>query len=262
MKLGLDSLRDPTKILDTWNSLAPKPFGKQLFSRMLGLMAPYTGTISPLVVELSAGHARVQIRDRWSLRNHLRSVHAIALMNLGEATTGLAVMSLVPAGGRGIPRELNMEYIKKARGTITAESTVTLPTEPGTHDVDVVGELRNSIGEVVAKIRARWRIDLPARTGASASVTGASAAAPAVSAEDAEVSVAATAAVTREVGGQGTVAATQGVVRVSADDEARESERVTEGTPPAGDVPDEVAGEPVTEGTPPAGDVPDERAAP
>jgi acyl-coenzyme A thioesterase PaaI-like protein len=259
MKLGLDSLRDPTKILDTWNTLASKPFGKQLFSRMLGLMAPYTGTISPLVVELSAGHARVQIRDRWSLRNHLRSVHAIALMNLGEATTGLAVMSLVPAGGRGIPRELNMEYIKKARGTITAESSVTLPTEPGTHDVDVVGELRNSIGEVVARIRARWRIDLPARADASASVTGTSASAPAVAADE---SVAATAAVVSEGSGAGTIAATQGVVRGDEGEDEGESERVTEGTPPAGDVPDEVAGEPDTEGTPPAGDVPDERAAP
>lgn len=253
MKLAaLDSLRDPTKILDTWNSLAPKPFGKQLFSRMLGLMAPYTGTISPLVVELSAGHARVQIRDRWSLRNHLQSVHAIALMNLGEATTGLAVMSLVPAGGRGIPRELNMEYIKKARGTITAESTVTLPTEPGTHDVDVVGELRNSIGEVVARIRARWRIDLPARTGASVAGTSA----PVVAADE---SVAATAAVVTEGSAEGTIAATQGVVRGEGEGE---SERVTEGTPPPGDVPDEVADEPGSEGAPPTGDVPDERAAP
>lgn len=227
MKLGLDSLRDPTKVLDTWKSLADKPFGKQLFSRMVGLMAPYTGTISPLVLELAAGHARVQIRDRWGLRNHLRSVHAIALMNLGEATTGLAVMSQVPAGGRGIPRELSMEYIKKARGTITCESRVELPTAPGTHDVDVFGELRNSIGEVVAKIRARWRIDLPARAGATASF-------------EVEETTAAVAA-------GGADASSTGA-----------GEPVTEGTPPGGDLPDEVAGEPVTEGTPPAGDVPDE----
>ena len=163
MKLGLETLRDPTQVLATWKKLVEKPFGKQLFSRMLGLMAPYTGTIQPHVVELGPGHARVQLRDRWGVRNHLKSVHAVALMNLGEAATGLAAMSILPSGGRGIVLELAMEYVKKARGTITAEARVDLPDAPGKHDIEVHGELRNSLGEVVARVRARWRIDLPAR---------------------------------------------------------------------------------------------------
>ena len=161
--IGIDVLRDPTKVVEVWNNLSKRPFGRQLFSRALGLMAPYTGTVSPQVIELEPGHARVQIRDRWGVRNHLKSVHAVALMNLGEACTGLAAMSLVPAGGRGIVLELAMEYVKKARGTITAESRAELPTTPGSHDIEVHGELRNSLGEVVARVRARWRIDLPAR---------------------------------------------------------------------------------------------------
>lgn len=161
--IGIDVLRDPTKVVEVWNNLSKRPFGRQLFSRALGLMAPYTGTVSPQVIELEPGHARVQIRDRWGVRNHLKSVHAVALMNLGEAATGLAVMSRVPEGGRGIVLELGMEYVKKARGTITAEARVDLPDAPGKHDVEVHGELRNSLGEVVARVRARWRIDLPAR---------------------------------------------------------------------------------------------------
>ncbi len=161
MKLGLETLRDPTQVLATWKRLVQKPFGKQLFSRAIGLMAPYTGTIGPQVIELGPGFARVQMRDRWGVRNHLKSVHAVALMNLGEACTGLAAMSLVPAGGRGIVLELAMEYVKKARGTITAESRAELPTTPGSHDVDVRGELKNSVGEVVSRVRARWRVQIP-----------------------------------------------------------------------------------------------------
>jgi acyl-coenzyme A thioesterase PaaI-like protein len=161
MKFGIESLRDPTRILDMWKSLSVKTFGKQLFARAIALAVPYTGSIAPLVLELEAGRAKVQMRDRWSVRNHLRCVHAAALMNLGEATTGLAVVSLLPPGARGIVTELTMEYLKKARGTITGDARVEIPGGPGTHEFDVRGELRNSIGEVVARVRARWRIDVP-----------------------------------------------------------------------------------------------------
>lgn len=157
MKLSLD----PTSLVTTWNKFALRPLGKRIVSRMVGLMAPYTGTIGAQIVELEPGFARVQIHDRWGLRNHLKSLHAVALMNLGELTTGLAMMSVVPKGGRGIVLELQMQYVKKARGTITAESRASLPETPGSHDVWVEGELKNATGEVVARARAKWRLDIP-----------------------------------------------------------------------------------------------------
>ena len=94
MKLRLD----PTSILNTWKTFVDKPFGKQLVSRAIGLMAPYTGTISPQVVDIAPGYAKVQMRDRWGVRNHLKSLHAVALMNPGEASTGLPVNGPVPPG--------------------------------------------------------------------------------------------------------------------------------------------------------------------
>jgi acyl-coenzyme A thioesterase PaaI-like protein len=158
MKLGIDTLRDPTRVLDMWKSLSAKTFGKQLFARAISLAVPYTGSISPLVLELESGRAKVQMRDRWGVRNHLRCVHAVALMNLGEAVTGLAVMSLLPPGARGIVRELAMEYVKKARGTITGEARVQVPTGPGTHEFEVTGELRNSIQRRQCRDRRRSRV--------------------------------------------------------------------------------------------------------
>jgi acyl-coenzyme A thioesterase PaaI-like protein len=168
MKFDIDALRDPSRILELWKRLSAKKLGKQLFARAIALAVPYTGSISPLVLELEDGHAKVQMRDRWGVRNHLRCVHAVALMNLGEAVTGLAVLSRLPPGSRGIVRELAMEYIKKARGTITGEARVEAEFAPGTHEFEAHGELRNSIGEVVARVRARWRIEVPGQPAAGA----------------------------------------------------------------------------------------------
>jgi acyl-coenzyme A thioesterase PaaI-like protein len=146
------------RVRRTWERLHRIPGGKRLFSRMIGNMAPYSGSIGAVVDELRPGYARVVLADRRRVRNHLRSVHAIALANLGELATGLATMAALPADARGILTGLQMTYLKKARGTLSAECAVEL--EPGAErrEVVVVGEIRDAAGEVVARCAATWLI--------------------------------------------------------------------------------------------------------
>ncbi len=121
-------------------------------------MIPYSGSISPRVLELRPGYAKIQMRDRRAVRNHLHSVHAIALMNLGELATGLAMSLAMPEGGRGIVTGLSMEYLKKARGLLTAECTAPSfdATVSAQHDfrADIVDEK----GDVVARATAHWLV--------------------------------------------------------------------------------------------------------
>jgi len=154
----LSKIADPSQVGTLWNVLSSLPGGGRLMGRLIGRMAPYTGTIKPEVLELAPGRARILMRDRRGLRNHLNSVHAIALMNLGEVTTGAAMLASLAPKTRGIPVMLQMEYLKKARGNITGScSCAVIPTNDK-QEVDVTGELTNEAGELVAKMHAKWQL--------------------------------------------------------------------------------------------------------
>jgi acyl-coenzyme A thioesterase PaaI-like protein len=147
------------RLLKLWQWLSPLPGGRWLFGRIIGRMAPYTGSISPRVRELRPGYARIELRDRRRLRNPFNSVHAIALANLGEVASGLALTVILPAGMRGIPTRITTEYFKKARGLLVAESRCEAPPVRGEeYDYEVQADIRDAEGDVVARLTAHWRL--------------------------------------------------------------------------------------------------------
>lgn len=155
----INSSNDQGTVLKWWERLSRLPGGTRLFSLALGRLAPYSGSIGARIEEIKPGYARVTMRDRRRVRNHLQSIHAIALVNLGEIATGLAVLSNFREDMRGILLGIQAEYVKKARGKLTATAEFKMPaTLEDNTPCEVEARLQDPSGETVTLIRATWLV--------------------------------------------------------------------------------------------------------
>jgi len=98
--------------------------GRWLFARIVCLRAPYFASIAPRIDVLEPGRCVVRLRDRRGVRNHIGTVHAIALCNAAELAGGLAIDAALPATLRWIPKGMQVRYLKKAQGTLRATAVV------------------------------------------------------------------------------------------------------------------------------------------
>jgi len=145
------------QLVKLWDKLNRLPFGSRLFSLFLGWYAPYSGSIGAHVEALDVGEVRVSLRDRRKVRNHLKSVHAIASVNLGEIVTGLAVLTTISDDMRGIVLGLRAEYKKKARGTLTATAFFELPEQMEDNTpFEVSCDIKDKAGDIVVTVTANW----------------------------------------------------------------------------------------------------------
>jgi acyl-coenzyme A thioesterase PaaI-like protein len=157
------------RLLSAWRTLSPHPGGRWLFTQLVKWMVPYTGSVSPRVETLEPGYARISITQRRRLEQHLGSIHAIALVNVAEFASGAAMTTALPAGYRGIVTNISIEYFKKARGTVTAESRPTLPDLTVEGECDVTSEITDQQGDLVARATVRWKLGpVPAKNAVPA----------------------------------------------------------------------------------------------
>jgi len=145
-------------VLALWRSLSPLPFGPSLFMFAFARSVPYSGALGARVRRLEPGRAQLELADRRGVRNHLDSIHAAALVNLGEMASGLAMTTALPANVRGIVLGIDARYLKKARGTLSVDCEVAVPEVRENVDFDVHAEIRDAASEPVARVTVRWRL--------------------------------------------------------------------------------------------------------
>jgi uncharacterized protein (TIGR00369 family) len=165
---GLVSSGDKNFVRAQWDLLSRVPGGRRVFSELIGRAAPYTGTIQARVEDVRLGEARVTMPDVRGNRNHLSSIHAVALVNLAELAGNLALAYSLPDDARFIVAGLSIDYLKKARGTITAKGESPVPTTSARTEYDVLVTMSDAAGEVVAKATLRTLVGPKKSRGASA----------------------------------------------------------------------------------------------
>ncbi|WP_440223909.1 hotdog fold domain-containing protein [Dokdonella sp. MW10] len=123
--------------------------GRWLFSRLVCVQAPYFASIRPTIERLAPGTCVVSLRERRAIRNHIGTVHAIALCNAAELAGGLATDATIPDAMRWIPKGMAVRYLAKARGRLVATAGVPmLEAGPG-RDVVAHVDVHDAQGTLV-----------------------------------------------------------------------------------------------------------------
>lgn len=131
-----------------YQRISKLPFGNRIFSRLVTFIAPYFASIHPLIKDVRPGHCAILIKERRSIRNHIGTIHAIAMCNIAELAMGIVADVSIKPNLRWIPRSMKVEYLSKAKGTLTGICDIDPEIiVPG--DVDVPVEVMNESGKIV-----------------------------------------------------------------------------------------------------------------
>jgi acyl-coenzyme A thioesterase PaaI-like protein len=136
-------------LLNLWNKFAAKPMGKTLFSWAVCRKAPYFGSIRPRFEELRAGYARVSMKKRRAVENHIQSVHAIAMCNLAEIGAGTMMEASLSKNMRWLPRGMTVQYLKVAKTDVIVEAATDDIADGPARDVVVKCDIKDRDGNIV-----------------------------------------------------------------------------------------------------------------
>lgn len=99
---------------DLYRRFVTRPGGRTLFSIAYWLKAPYFATVRPHVRHMRPHYAELSISLRHTTKNHIGTLHAIAICNGLEAAMGLLAEATTPKDKRWIPKGMEVRYLAKA----------------------------------------------------------------------------------------------------------------------------------------------------
>ncbi|KAH8552213.1 hypothetical protein BGW37DRAFT_491009 [Umbelopsis sp. PMI_123] len=157
------SLRNTKQPLVVWEKLnrpMVKLFRAWIFATIHRNVNPYVGSIDIRVSTLSKGFCTGILRDRKTTHNQFKSIHPMALATFAETVGGLATHSTLKKEDKANLFNFSIEYMKTARGLLTASSEFKLPLETSSKDVveqEVV--IKDRMLDTVAVAKLVWQLE-------------------------------------------------------------------------------------------------------
>lgn len=102
----------------------PPALRSTVITGIFGRVVPYVGTSGLRYEELSEDRVVVSIRNRRSVQNHIKGVHAAAMALLAETATGFVVGMNLPDDKLLLIKSLKVEYQKRTEGDMRAVATL------------------------------------------------------------------------------------------------------------------------------------------
>lgn len=145
-------------LLPLWKRFCSNRIGRWLFSYLVRFVNPYSGRLGAQISVLERGYAEVLLDDKKRNRNHLNSIHAIALTNLGEFTSGLVVLSSIKTDTRGIVTHISVDFLKKARGRLRSVCRCVLPDINKDMELKVSTDIFDQEDALVCAVHVTWQL--------------------------------------------------------------------------------------------------------
>lgn len=118
---------------------------------MICFKAPYFHSIRPVFTRLEPGFGEIFMKNRRRVRNHINSVHAIAMCNMCELVGGTVLECSIPSHLRWIPKEMRVEYRKVARTDLTASCRLGETDWQDAMELPLVVEVNDANGVLVLR---------------------------------------------------------------------------------------------------------------
>lgn len=150
-----------TAFLKNWRRVSALPGGKRVFSAVFSRFAPYFKTIGAQIDEIEPNFAKLTLKKRKAVENHIGTVHVIAICNLLEMAMGSVAEASIPRGLRWIPKGMSLDYTAKADSDITGIAEVNPEDwKPGDLNVKVKGITQSGKVAVQGVIKL-WISEIP-----------------------------------------------------------------------------------------------------
>ena len=135
----------------------------------LGSAVPFAATTGVNLLKVGPGHATASLEQRPEVTNHIATLHAGALFTLGEAASGGAMSGAFVAHllqVRPIATDATIEYVKIAKGLITAKAKTNEPASNLLARMAADGKVRfqvdvtlsNECDQEVARMKVGWLV--------------------------------------------------------------------------------------------------------